>query len=66
MYIHTSLVFSKSIAEKEYIKDAYGELAVIDNATANYKAEAEDYKMYFIYRDSIENEDNTKKQFRQR
>jgi hypothetical protein len=54
-------VLSKSIGAKEIIKLNYRYLAKTDSALGNYKGALENYKMHVIYRDSIYNEENTKK-----
>ena len=61
VYYDSAMVLAKKIGETDQIRDAYGSMADLDSATGNYKAEAENYKKYIIYRDSLQNEANTKK-----
>ncbi|MGP8215699.1 MAG: tetratricopeptide repeat protein [Bacteroidia bacterium] len=57
----TSLVLSQYFRYKRVIKGAYLGLAVYDSAIGNYRSAFEDYKKYILYRDSLENDENTKK-----
>jgi tetratricopeptide (TPR) repeat protein len=57
-YINKALVISIEINSKDLIKDDYIYLSIIDSAKGDYKAAYEHYKMYFIYNDSIYNEEN--------
>jgi tetratricopeptide (TPR) repeat protein len=60
-YFDSSLYLSKQIGEVEDIKNAYGFIAKLDSATGNYKQALTDYRMNIIYRDSLINQENTKK-----
>jgi hypothetical protein len=60
-YLDSSLIIGKAISERERIRSAYGDLAVLDSATGNYKTAYEDYKMYILYSDSLINDANNKK-----
>lgn len=57
----SALVLAKGIKVKDDIRDAYKGLAKLDSITGDYKSEVQDYKMYISYRDSLINEENTKK-----
>ena len=60
-YLDSSLILSKDIGDKENIKGAYTFMTVLDSSTGNYKAALQDYKKCIIYKDSLVNEENTKK-----
>lgn len=55
------LKLAKEIGIKEDIKVGYMGLATIDSALGNYREAYNNYKMYILYRDSLYNEENTKK-----
>jgi tetratricopeptide (TPR) repeat protein len=59
--LQKALQLSIEIGEKDEIKDSYLSLMQVDTATKNYRAAFEDYKQFILYRDSLENESNTKK-----
>ncbi|MEO5569455.1 MAG: adenylate/guanylate cyclase domain-containing protein [Bacteroidia bacterium] len=59
--METALSLSKEIGSNNYIKESYNGLTKLDSATGNWKAAYFHHKMYFLYRDSLINEDNTKK-----
>ncbi len=61
LYIDSSINFSKSIGEKDILKNAYKSLSELDSTEGNYKAAWDDYKKHIAYRDSLVNEANTKK-----
>ena len=56
-----SLELLYEIGAKESIKGCYHILSVLDSAKANYKGAYENYKMFVLYRDSIDNEISRKK-----
>jgi serine phosphatase RsbU (regulator of sigma subunit) len=60
-YLIEGLKLNKEVGSKESIMNIYSALAVIDSATNNYKLAFEHYKMAAIYRDSMNNEKNTKR-----
>jgi serine phosphatase RsbU (regulator of sigma subunit) len=64
-YILQSLVLSKETGAMNLIKDSYISLAKADSALGNYQSAFESYKLYIIYRDSLLNEENTKKTIQQ-
>jgi len=61
IYLDSALNLSKQIGEKEYIKDVYSNMGDLDSAIGNYKEALQDYKNYIVFRDSLVNEENTKK-----
>ena len=60
-YQEKALMLSKETGEKQIIQNSYGAMAEADNLLGNYKGAFENYKMYIVYRDSLLNEENTKK-----
>lgn len=56
-----ALNLSMELGEIEIIKDSYYSLSEIETALGNYKSAIDNYKMYIVYRDSLLNEENTKK-----
>jgi len=56
-----ALIFGKTLGAKETISLSYLSLSSVDSALGNYKNSLENYKMYIIYHDSLNNEENTKK-----
>jgi len=60
-YLEKSLALSLSVGAKERIKESYLGLMEVDSMTGNYKGALENYKMSVRYRDSLVNEDNTRK-----
>lgn len=55
----TSLSLGKD--SKLNLKSVYGSLATLDSAQGNYKGAYEHFKKYILYRDSLNNEESTKK-----
>jgi tetratricopeptide (TPR) repeat protein len=60
-YLDSAMVLLLSVGDKENIKQGYLKLAYLDSATNNYKTAFEDYKNYTLYKDSLVNEEKTKK-----
>ncbi|MEP7169928.1 MAG: tetratricopeptide repeat protein [Bacteroidota bacterium] len=60
-YLDDGLSLSKEIGSKDDIKESYSQLADLDSATANWKEAYLHHKLYILYRDSLVNEENTKK-----
>ena len=60
-YLDIGLALSKEIWIIADLKETYSNLAQLDSAQGNYKGAYSNYKMYVFYRDSLVNEDNTKK-----
>jgi len=61
LWLQKGLRLSSEIGSLGDIKHSYSGLAKADSALGNFKAAFEQYKMYIIYRDSIINEESTKK-----
>jgi len=61
VWLQKGLILSTQIGTKETIKDSYIGLAEADSALGNFKGALANYKMFISYRDSIYNEENTKK-----
>jgi signal transduction histidine kinase len=64
-YLQKALAYAKEIRSLLYIKLSYENLAVLDSACGNYKKALEHYKLAITYRDSMFNEENTKKTVQQ-
>lgn len=60
-YLDKALVYAKEIGALEHIRESYGGLAMADSAEGNFRQAMENYKLYIIYRDSLVNNENTKK-----
>jgi len=60
-WLQKGLALSKKIGSKENIKESYSGLAAADSALGNYKDAFENYKQYTVYKDSLYNEENTRK-----
>ncbi len=61
LYIDSALNVAKRINESEYVRNAYEELANLDEVSGDYKNGMKDYKTFIAYRDSLINRQNTKK-----
>jgi tetratricopeptide (TPR) repeat protein len=59
--LQQGLQIAKGMGSKVLIKDSYNGLAKADSALGLWKNALENYKMYIVYRDSLINEENTKK-----
>ena len=60
-WLQKGLALAKEIGAKESIRSAYEGLAKADSALGNGMAALENYKMYKLYYDSLNNEEATKK-----
>ncbi|MBC7865503.1 MAG: tetratricopeptide repeat protein [Bacteroidia bacterium] len=60
-YFKSALLLAAEIGSKEIIKDSYQGLTELYSATGKYKEALENNKLYIAYRDSVLNEENTKK-----
>jgi tetratricopeptide (TPR) repeat protein len=60
-FLNKAMELSGEIGSKENIKNAYKIFAQLDSAEGNHKHSLEHYRMYIVYRDSLINEENTKK-----
>lgn len=64
-YLKHSLSIAVTLEDLLALKDAYQNLSELYFATGKYKLSLENYKKYISVRDSISNEENTKKQTQQ-
>jgi tetratricopeptide (TPR) repeat protein len=61
-YFKRAMIIAKEIGVKEWIKDNYRDLGRVDSARGDYRSALRNYKDFILYRDSLKNEENTKKQ----
>jgi serine phosphatase RsbU (regulator of sigma subunit) len=61
IYLDSALKNSMAISDREATEDALRDLSALDSATGNFKEAFANYKRFIVYRDSILNEENTKK-----
>lgn len=60
-YFNKALDLAKEMGDPDFIKEAYKGLAYTDSVQGNFKQSLQHYKLFVEYRDSIFNEQNTKK-----
>ena len=60
-YLTNGLALAQEIGAMEYIEESYRGMAVLDSATGNWKDAYLHHKLFTLYRDSLVNEENTKK-----
>ena len=60
-YLQNSVQISKELNDKNSLASAYGNLSFLDDRQGNYKEAYEYYKLYTLYRDSVENIEISKK-----
>lgn len=60
-YLEKGLQISFSIKSKENMKTGYSRLSHLDSLQGNYKDAYMHYKLYTLYRDSLVNEESTRK-----
>ena len=60
-YLIKALQLSKDINNPSFIKEAYMGLAILDSVQGNWKTAYENYKLFIICRDSIDNQKTKKK-----
>ncbi|HXC06432.1 MAG TPA: tetratricopeptide repeat protein [Bacteroidia bacterium] len=60
-FLKRALELSKSIGSKEWIKESYEAFSILDSSRGNYKESLIHYKLYSLYRDSLNNEESKKK-----
>lgn len=60
-YLANGLSLAKEIGYLKVIEASYGDLVYLDSVQGNFKQAFEHAKMYFTYRDSIENKEAAKK-----
>ncbi|HRX96485.1 MAG TPA: tetratricopeptide repeat protein [Bacteroidales bacterium] len=61
IHLNKGLSIAREIGSLEYIRDAYSNLSQLDSLDGNYKKALEHYKLYVNYKDSLFNEENTRK-----
>lgn len=61
IWLKQALKHAKELGSKELLKNSYLHLAKADSSINNFSGALENYKYYILYRDSLNNEDNTKK-----
>ncbi len=60
-YLRKGLLIAKENGNIQDIKYNYLSLATLDSAQGNFKQSLDHYKLYITYRDSLDNEENTRK-----
>jgi adenylate cyclase len=60
-YLLKGLELAKETGAKDVIKEAYRGLAELDSATGNWKDAFRNHQLFIQYRDSLVNEENTRK-----
>ncbi|MES2288028.1 MAG: tetratricopeptide repeat protein [Bacteroidota bacterium] len=63
-YLVSALSLSKKIGNKEFIKECFNGLADLDSAQGNWREAYKHRNLFFLYRDSLNNEENTQKMVR--
>ena len=63
-FLNSSFDLAKKIGYKDALQNVFFNLSCLDSAEGRYHAALEDYKSYILYRDSMINEENTKKSVR--
>ena len=65
-YLRISLQVAKESHNQALLLNVYGSLATLDSIRGNYKEAFEHYKLHTLYRDSLYNEETTKKSMQTR
>ena len=60
-YVDSATTLAAILKDKDLIKDGYNAATLYDSATGNFKKALTDMKLYISYRDSLKNEENTRK-----
>jgi tetratricopeptide (TPR) repeat protein len=60
-YYDKALKIAKELGLKDYLKEGYLNMTNLDSALGDYKAVYHSYKNFITYRDSLRNEESTKK-----
>jgi tetratricopeptide (TPR) repeat protein len=60
-YLMNALTIAQKDARKESMQEVLGWLSQVDSAMGNYRDSYTHYKLHILYRDSLVNEENTKK-----
>ena len=61
MYLNDALLLAKETGALNYVRNGYEKMTVLDSATGNWKGAFENLKLFVAYRDSLSNEENSKK-----
>jgi signal transduction histidine kinase len=61
LYLNKGLLLSREVGNPGLIKAAYESIAKLDSAGGHFEQALQHYKLYIVYRDSLFNEENTKK-----
>jgi tetratricopeptide (TPR) repeat protein len=61
IYLNKALSVSMEIGSKDEIRDCYNSFVKMDSSKGNWKEAYLNQKLYVLYRDSLNNEENTKK-----
>jgi tetratricopeptide (TPR) repeat protein len=61
IYLDSALVIGKKVQALDQVREAYHNYSQYDSAAGNYGAAFDDYKKYIVFRDSLKNDENTKK-----
>ncbi len=59
--LDNALLFALKINSKKLITESYCNLSLLDSANGKWQSAYDNYKKYFNYRDSLKNDENTKK-----
>lgn len=59
--ISKGIAMAKAIGSTEDLKSGYSEMASADSAAGDFKSAYENHKQYMLYRDSLLNDENTRK-----
>lgn len=60
-YLEKALQLSVKINNRENMRDSYLGFSIFDSGQGNFKQAYQHYKMYILYRDSLVNEESTRK-----
>jgi len=60
-YLQKATVLSIEIGDKDEMKECEESLSKLDSATGNFQQAYEHYKLYTLYKDSLDNEESRKK-----
>ncbi|MFI5150996.1 MAG: sensor histidine kinase [Bacteroidia bacterium] len=61
LFLNKGLELSKAIGSKEWIKESYEGFSILDSVRGNYKDAFVHYKLYALYRDSLNNEETKRR-----
>jgi two-component system, NtrC family, sensor kinase len=61
IFFQKGLQIATIVADKEIFKECYQDLSILDSIEGNYEQAYEHYKLYILYRDSLINDETTKK-----